>query len=63
MFDLYADWCGPCKKLSPMLEKMAPAVANQVEVYKVNVDKLPKISRSFNVKSIPFIHNINYNRV
>ena len=55
IFDLYADWCGPCKKLSPRLAEIATEVVGKAEVYKINVDKLPNIAQAFGVKSIPLV--------
>lgn len=53
--DLWAPWCGPCKTLTPVLEKVASEFEGQVRVGKVNVDQQPEIARAFNVSSIPMI--------
>lgn len=55
MFDLYADWCMPCKILSPILEKIAADMKSQVSVYKINIDKQPELSTVFRVTGIPFV--------
>ncbi len=55
VFDLYADWCKPCKILSPILEEISVEANGKAEIYKINVDKLPNISRAFGVKSIPLV--------
>lgn len=55
VFDLYADWCKPCKILSPILEEISGEVKGKAEIYKINVDKLPNISRAFGVRSIPLV--------
>jgi thioredoxin len=55
MFDLYADWCMPCKILSPMLEEIAKEQKDNVTVYKINVDKNPEIAGAFGVSGIPFV--------
>lgn len=55
VFDLYADWCNPCKILSPILEEISNETKGKAEIYKINVDKLPNISRAFGVKSIPLV--------
>ncbi len=55
MFDLYADWCMPCKILSPILEKIASDMKSQVSVYKINIDKQPELSSVFRVSGIPFV--------
>lgn len=55
MFDLYADWCMPCKILSPMLEEIAREQKDKVTIYKINVDKNPEIAGAFGVSGIPFV--------
>jgi len=55
IMDLYADWCQPCKILSPMLEKLAIEYMDKVTVYKINVDKNPDIARAFQVSGIPHV--------
>lgn len=53
--DLWAPWCGPCKSLSPILEKLADEYDGKVKVGKVNVDEQPDLARAFGVQSIPMI--------
>ncbi len=48
LVDFYADWCGPCKMISPILETIT-----EVEVLKVNVDEFGELSQKFGVMSIP----------
>lgn len=55
MFDLYADWCMPCKILSPMLEKIAKEKKDKVSVYKINIDNNPGIAGALGVTGIPFV--------
>lgn len=55
VFDLYADWCGPCRILSPTLEQIAAEQGNKVSFYKINVDRFPDISRLFGVRGIPLV--------
>lgn len=55
VFDLYADWCKPCKILSPILEEISNETKGKAEIYKINVDKLPNISQAFGVRSIPLV--------
>ena len=50
--DFYADWCGPCKMQSPILDEIAEEKAN-VKVCKINVDEEPEITESYNIMSIP----------
>ena len=51
--DFYADWCGPCRSITPHLVELAKEYAGQIIVYKVNIDKYPEISQAFGVRSIP----------
>lgn len=51
--DFYADWCGPCKMIAPVLEDVAGEYQGKVQIAKVNVDQSPAISREYNVSSIP----------
>ena len=51
--DFYADWCGPCKALSPRLAKMAKEFEGKIVIYKINVDKEQEIARGFGISSIP----------
>jgi thioredoxin 1 len=55
MFDLYADWCAPCRMLSPLLEDIARENQDKVSVYKIDTDKNREIARSFNVTYIPYV--------
>lgn len=51
--DFWAAWCGPCKALTPLLERAAEARAGQVELAKVDTDANPNISRAFGIQGIP----------
>ena len=51
--DFWAAWCGPCKALTPMLERAAEARAGQVELAKVDTDANPNLSRAFGIQGIP----------
>lgn len=58
VFEMYADWCGPCKKLAPILEQVAVENKDKADIYKVDVMKFPKIAEKFGVKGIPFVQFI-----
>ncbi|MDW3218079.1 MAG: thioredoxin [Acidimicrobiales bacterium] len=54
--DLWAEWCGPCKQLGPILEKVIAETNGQVELAKVDVDANPAVSQAFKVQSIPAVY-------
>lgn len=54
LIDFYADWCGPCRMVSPLVDQIAEENP-QYLVAKVNVDEEPELSASFNVSSIPML--------
>lgn len=53
LLDFYADWCGPCKMLSPVLHELAEEKSGTLKVGKVNVDEQPDLAAEFGVMSIP----------
>lgn len=53
LVDFYADWCGPCKMMAPVVEKLAEEFAGKVKVFKVNVDEEPDLAQKYRVVSIP----------
>ena len=53
MVDFWAPWCGPCKALSPVVEKLAEELAGKVKVMKCNIDECPEIATRFSIMSIP----------
>jgi putative thioredoxin len=61
--DLWAPWCGPCKTLGPVLEKIVDEQAGQVELVKINVDENPQASAAFRVQSIPAVYAVRDHQV
>jgi len=55
LVDLWAPWCGPCRMVAPILDKLARDFAGSLKVVKVNVDGSPAISQRFNASSIPML--------
>ena len=53
LLDFYADWCGPCKMLSPILHELAEEKSGALKVGKVNVDEQMELAMRFQVSSIP----------
>jgi thioredoxin 2 len=53
LVDFWAAWCGPCRMVSPVLDKLAQERAGRVKLVKVDVDKSPGLSRRFDVQAIP----------
>src|SRR3546814_20363361 len=58
ILDFWAEWCGPCKTLAPVLEKVAAEFAPRVKLAKVNVDESRTIAAQFRVQSIPTVYAI-----
>jgi thioredoxin 1 len=63
LVDLYADWCQPCKQLSPIVAEVAEELAGKIKVVKVDVDKSPVIAQTFRAQSIPMLLVIAGGRV
>ncbi len=55
LVDLYADWCQPCKQLSPIIAELATELEGKVRFVKVDIDRNPMIAQSFRVQSIPML--------
>ena len=53
--DFYADWCGPCKMMSPIIDELSEAYEGRVKIGKVNTDESRAVAAKYNVMSIPTI--------
>ena len=53
--DFYADWCPPCKMMSPLVDKLAAAYADRVAVLKINTDEERELAQHFGIQTIPTI--------
>ena len=51
--DFYAEWCGPCKALGPVLEELSGKYQGKMSVFKVDIDKEPELASVFGVQSVP----------
>lgn len=55
IIDFYADWCGPCKKLAPVLAEVATEYKSQINVYKIDTDKERELAKAFRISGIPTV--------
>jgi len=55
LVDFWAEWCGPCKMLTPIMSNVAKEVSGSANVYKVNIDEHPSLATKYNVTSIPTV--------
>jgi thioredoxin 1 len=53
LIDFYADWCGPCKAQTPILQQLKSEMGDEIRIVKVDVDKNPSLAQKLQVQSIP----------
>lgn len=55
LVDFFADWCAPCKMMSPIIDELAREFENKITVLKINIDENPNIAKKYSIMSIPTI--------
>tara|TARA_R110001592_G_C13104134_1_gene744415 strand:- start:145 stop:504 length:360 start_codon:yes stop_codon:yes gene_type:complete len=53
LIDFYADWCGPCKALAPILEQLSEEYGDKIDVYKIDTEAEQELAAAFGIRSIP----------
>ena len=53
LIDFWAEWCGPCKEMNPILEEVSSEMEEKIKVLKINIDENPNIPKKYGVQSIP----------
>ncbi len=53
IIDFYADWCGPCKTVAPILEELSEEFAGKINIYKINTEVEQELAGAFGIRSIP----------
>mgnify|MGYP000846823914 CR=1 FL=1 len=53
LVDFYAEWCGPCKTLAPVLDELKEKYDNQINILKINIDDNPELASKYDIRSIP----------
>lgn len=55
VIDFYADWCGPCKMVAPIMEELSKDYDGKVDIYKINTEEQQELAQAFGIRSIPSV--------
>ena len=53
--DFYATWCGPCRQLAPMMDRLADPLAGKIKFFKVNIDESPGLAQNYQIEAVPTV--------
>ncbi len=63
LVDFFATWCGPCKRVAPVVDEIASEIAGKAYVYKVDIDQSPDIAAQYRVNSVPTLISFEHGQI